>query len=80
MRNEGARIQNRLELVYYRFVRFSSSRILDEQLQKRQSAEAYFLREGLIFIQIALAHYDVTYCIMNFRTNFKILGFRASKS
>ena len=46
MQNEGARIQNRLELVYYRFVRFTSSRILDEQ--KHKNGRALFSRRGEI--------------------------------
>jgi hypothetical protein len=46
MRNEGARIQNRLELVYYRFVRFTSSRILDEQ--KHKNGRALFSTQGEI--------------------------------
>jgi hypothetical protein len=46
MRNEGARILNRLELVYYRFVRFTSSRILDEQ--KHKNGKALFSTRGEI--------------------------------
>jgi hypothetical protein len=59
MQNEGARIQNRLELVYYRFVPLSSAEVIysiynvlrfssdsSPTNKNTKTAEPYFLREG----------------------------------